>query len=98
MTGNAEAWGSAAGGCGKSPVCLCLVYCGVCACMGETEFVGEACCPDHRLRASAVSQQQVPVRLLGDGKGQEDILSSNHLQYTIKGISNTSICHVFLNP
>lgn len=80
VTGNAKAWGSVVDSYGKSSIYLCLVYCEVYTGTSEMELVkGKACTPDHRFSASVFGQQQVPGKLLGDGKGQENTLRSKHL-------------------
>lgn len=65
---------------GKSSIYLCLVYCEVYTGICEMEFVkGKVCPPDRRFSASVFAQQLVPVKLPGDGKGQENTLSKHLL-------------------
>lgn len=73
--GNTKAWGNATGGLGKYFIWLCLVYCEISTGISKNEFIkGNDCSPDSMLGASVFSQQEVPVKLLGDTEGQENRL------------------------
>lgn len=99
-----KAWGNVVGSYGKSPIYLCLFYCGVCTCIGGIEFVKfpsqefyrnfTGIPPGHRFSTSAFGQRQVPGKSLEDGKGQENTLKSNHL---LSNCFNSILQHICLS-
>lgn len=99
VIGNAKAWGNVVGSYGKSPIYLCLFYCGVCTCIGEIEFVKFPSQelyrnPPRSQVTSAFGQRQVPGKSLEDGKGQENTLKSNHL---LSNCFNSILQHIYLS-